>query len=77
MNAKTICLFALLGLMSLGALAEDENLQSRIDEIKGQIKAEEEANQKLKDDLAARDQEIADLKQKFKELEEQTAKQGK
>ena len=77
MNVKTICLVVLLGLLSMGSLAEDENLQSRIDDIKGQIKTEEEANQKLKDDLAARDQEIAELKQKFKELEEQTAKQGK
>ena len=77
MKIKIICLCALLGLLSMGTLAEDENLHSRLDEIKGQIKTEEEANQKLKDDLTTRDKMIADLKQKLKELEDQTAKQSK
>ena len=74
MNVKTICLLVMLGLLSISSMAEDNNQQAKLDEIKGQIQAEQEANQKLKDDLAARDKEIADLKQKAKELEEQTNK---
>ena len=74
MNVKTLCLLIMLGLLSGGSMAEDKNPQAQLDEIKGQIKMEQEDNQKLKDDLAARDQEIAGLKQKVKELEEQTGK---
>ena len=73
MNSKTFLLLAMLGLVSRVTLAEDKNLQSRIDEVNGKIKTEQEANQKLKDNMSARDKEIADLKQKLKELEAQSA----
>ena len=74
MNIKTICLFVMLGLLSMGSMAEDKKKQTQLDEVNGQIKTEQEANQKLKDNLAARDKEIANLKQKVKELEEKTKK---
>lgn len=74
MNVKTICLLVMLGPLSMGSMADDKNQQARIDEIKGQIKTEQEANWKLRDDLAAREKEIAELKQKFRELEEKTGK---
>jgi septal ring factor EnvC (AmiA/AmiB activator) len=77
MNIKTTGLVVLLGLLSMGPMAEDKKPQTQLDEVKGQIKTEQEANQKLKDDLAARDKEIADLKQKLKELEEKTGKKDK
>jgi len=77
MKLKTICLLILLGLVSRIAPAEDNGLQTRIDEVNDRIKTEQEANQKLKDDIAARDKEIADLKQKLKDLEEKAAKKGK
>lgn len=73
MNSKTFLLLAMLCLVSRVTVAEDKNLQSRIDEVNGKIKTEQEANQKLKDNMSARDKEIADLKQKLKELEAQSA----
>lgn len=77
MHIKTICLFFMLGLLSMGSMAEDKKPQNQLDEINGQIKTEQAANQKLKDDLTARDREIADLKQKVRELEEKTGKKDK
>jgi len=74
MNVKTLCLLIMLGLLSMGSLAEEKNPQTQLDVIKGQIQTEQEANQKLKDNLATRDKKIADLKQKLKELEEKTGK---
>jgi peptidoglycan hydrolase CwlO-like protein len=67
----------MLGLLSMGSMAEDKKPQNQLDEINGQIKTEQAANQKLKDDLTARDREIADLKQKVRELEEKTGKKDK
>ena len=77
MNIKTLCLLVTLGLLSIGTLADDKDQQARLDEVNGQIKTEQEANQKLKDDLASRDKEVADLKQKLKELEEKSGKKDK
>ena len=77
MKSKTLCLLILLGLVSPLALAEDKNVQSQIDEVKANINTEQEANQKLKNDITAKDKEIAELKQKLKELEEKSATQGK
>ena len=77
MKSKTLCLLILLGLVSPLALAEDKNVQSQIDEVKANINTEQEANQKLKNDISAKDKEIAELKQKLKELEEKSATQGK
>ena len=74
MNVKTLCLLIMLGLLSMGSLAEEKNPQTQLDDIKGQIQTKQESNQKLKDNLAARDKEIADLKQKVKELEEKAKK---
>jgi predicted nuclease with TOPRIM domain len=61
-------------LFSTGTMAEDKDQQAQLDEIKEQIKSEQDTNQKLKDDLASRDKEVADLKQNLKELEEKTKK---
>ena len=74
MNIKTLCLLSLLMVFSTGTMAEDKDQQAQLDEIKEQIKSEQDANQKLKDDLASRDKEVADLKQKLKELEAKTKK---
>ena len=77
MKSKTLCLLILLGLVSPLAMAEDKNVQSQIDEVKANINTEQEANQKLKNDISAKDKEIAELKQKLKELEAKAATQGK
>ena len=76
MNFKSIFLLLMLGLCSRVSLAGDNGLQARINEVNEKIKMEQEANQKLKDDIAARDNEIANLKQKLKELETQTSSSG-
>ncbi|MGH8120329.1 MAG: hypothetical protein ACRESK_06920 [Gammaproteobacteria bacterium] len=77
MKIKTISLLVLAGLFPGVLAAEDPDLQTRIDDVNGQIRMEQEANQNLKDDIAARDREVAELKQKLKELEQKAAAQGK
>ena len=77
MKSKTLCLLILLGLVSPLSMAEGKNVQSQIDEVNANINSEQEANQKLKNDISAKDKEIAELKQKLKELEEKAATQGK
>ena len=74
MNTRMLCLLIMLVLFSTGTIADDKDQQAQLDEVKEQIKAGQETNQMLKDDLTARDKEVADLKQKLKELEAKTKK---
>ena len=78
MKMKSVSLLVLAGLLPGVLPAEDAgDAQARIEEVNGRIKAEQEANQKLKDDIAARDREIAELRQKLNELEQKAAAGGK
>ena len=77
MTLKSISFLIMLVLVPGVVPAEDKDLQARVDEVNDRIKTEQEANQKLKDDITARDREIAELKQRLKELETKTAATGK
>ena len=76
MNIKCLYLVILLGFFSAAAYAEEKSIQDQITEVKEMIKTREQTNQQLKDDIAARDQEVAELKQKIKELEEKIGVEG-
>jgi Plant protein of unknown function (DUF641). len=79
MTTKTLIqcflsLIILLGLWFTSAHADDKSMRDELNAMQKKIHAEEETTQKLKEDLAARDKEVAELRQKLKELEEKIGK---
>jgi len=70
MNKKIMGLTILLAVCPNLLCAQEMSLRDQINAVREQIRQEEELQQQLRDDLAGKDKEIADLKQRLEELEE-------
>lgn len=76
MNLKSLRIVILMSLpwwYAPAVTAEEQDLEARLENVQARIQAEEQANQQLKDEIAARDQEVAALQQRLQELEAKTA----
>lgn len=71
MNKLTLCLVIFLVILTFSIQAEDNSPQDQIDEIKIMIEREQIRNIELKAELARKEQDANELKQKLQGIEDE------